>query len=190
MAIGAEYALAWNVLVFVVLPLWLAAGFCDYLCHRAAHIARANGARESLLHWLMLAEIGLPLLAVTFFKINALLFVVMAACLIAHEITTHLDLRLALRTREVSATEQQVHSFLEVLPVTAFLLLAILHSEQALALIGLGPVHADFALMLKAMPTAGELLALFGSLLVFGGLPYAEELWRGLRAEKQNGVHF
>ena len=63
MAIGAEHALAWNVLVFVVLPLWLAAGFSDYLCHRAAHIGRANGARESLLHWLMLAEIGLPLLA-------------------------------------------------------------------------------------------------------------------------------
>jgi hypothetical protein len=27
-----------NVLMYFVLPLWLAAGFADYLCHRAADI--------------------------------------------------------------------------------------------------------------------------------------------------------
>jgi hypothetical protein len=28
-----------GMLMYFVLPLWLAAGFADYLCHRAAHIA-------------------------------------------------------------------------------------------------------------------------------------------------------
>ncbi|MBV9045849.1 MAG: diguanylate cyclase, partial [Alphaproteobacteria bacterium] len=33
----------WDVLVYVVLPLWVLAGFADYLCHRATHIEHANG---------------------------------------------------------------------------------------------------------------------------------------------------
>jgi hypothetical protein len=31
------------LLMYVVLPLWLAAGFADYLCHRAARIAETSG---------------------------------------------------------------------------------------------------------------------------------------------------
>jgi hypothetical protein len=51
----------WDLLVYVVLPLWVIAGFADYLCHRASNIGHANGMRESIIHWLMLAEVGLPL---------------------------------------------------------------------------------------------------------------------------------
>ena len=36
-----------NVLMYFVLPLWLAAGFADYLCHRHAHIETTSGAKES-----------------------------------------------------------------------------------------------------------------------------------------------
>src|SRR5690349_23947212 len=35
-----------NVLMYFVLPLWLVAGFADYLCHRAAHIETTSGAKE------------------------------------------------------------------------------------------------------------------------------------------------
>jgi hypothetical protein len=48
-----------NVLLYFILPLWLAAGFADYLCHRAAHIETTSGAKESLLHLVQLAEMGI-----------------------------------------------------------------------------------------------------------------------------------
>jgi hypothetical protein len=58
-------------LLYFVLPLWLAAGLADYLCHRASHIEKTSGYKESLLHLLMFAEIAVPLLAALFFEINA-----------------------------------------------------------------------------------------------------------------------
>jgi len=36
-----------SVLMYFILPLWLVAGFADYLCHRASHIA-TTPARKSL----------------------------------------------------------------------------------------------------------------------------------------------
>lgn len=177
---------AWYVLVCAVLPFWMIAGFADYLCHRAAHSTQANGAKEAILHWLMLGEVGLPLLAAVFLKINALLFGLMILCWIAHEITTHIDLQLAIRTRTVTAFEQQVHSFLEVLPVAALILLAVSHWDQALALFGAGTQRADLSLALKPLPLPAQLIALFGGLLVFGVIPYVDELWRGLRAERNS----
>jgi CubicO group peptidase (beta-lactamase class C family) len=40
-----------------------AAGLADYLCHRAAHIEATSGYKESLLHLLQFAEVGVPILA-------------------------------------------------------------------------------------------------------------------------------
>ena len=39
------------LLLYVVLPAWVLAGFGDYLCHRALRIEHANGIRETVLHW-------------------------------------------------------------------------------------------------------------------------------------------
>src|SRR5437868_12676114 len=91
----------WDVLVYVILPMWVLAGFGDYLCHRATDIEHANGLKESALHWLMLGEVAVPLLAAVFLKVNALMMVVMMVFLIAHEITGYVDLKLAIRTRHV-----------------------------------------------------------------------------------------
>jgi hypothetical protein len=172
-----------QVLLFIVLPLWLAAGFADYLCHRATRIEHANGARESVLHWLMLGEVGVAVLAAVFLKVNALVLAFMILCLVAHEITTHLDLQLAIRTRKVTALEQQVHSFLEVMPLGALLLVLILHWSQAQALFGFGGERPDYALVLKPWPGWGVIgpPAVAAALLVI--LPYAEEFIRGLRQE-------
>ena len=178
----------WDVLMYVVLPLWVVAGFIDYLCHRATDIEHANGIRESLLHWLMLGEVGVPILAAIFLKVDALLIGFFALCLVAHEITGHVDLQVAMRTRKVSAFEQQVHSVLEIMPLTAFLLLCILHWPQAMALFGLGPERADFSLELKQAPLWDALIppfAVFGLLAI---LPYVEELWRGFRAGGRRSV--
>src|SRR5437868_6737915 len=102
----------WNVLVWCILPLWAISGFLDYVCHRASRMEHATGARESLVHWLMLFEVALPLGLAIFFRINALLMAIMLGCLVAHEVTGYFDLRLAMSTRKVTTFEHQVHSAL------------------------------------------------------------------------------
>jgi hypothetical protein len=173
---------AWDLLVYVVLPLWVVSGFLDYLCHRASHMEAVTGARESLIHWLMIGEVGVPLLLAVFFQINALIILLMLVCLAAHEITGYFDLKLAMATRKVTIFEHQVHSALEILPLTAILLILMLHWPQAGALFGFGPGSADFALRLKPPPGLSETIPpalLFLALIL---LPYMEETWRGIRA--------
>lgn len=171
----------WIMLIWVVLPLWATAGFLDYLCHRASHIERATGVRESLIHWLMLTEVILPLGLAVFFRINALVVGLMIVCLIAHEVTGYYDLKLAMATRRVTIFEHQVHSALEILPLTAMLLIMALHWPQTQALFGLGPEHADFSLGPKQTPRWGEIVPPLAAFLVLAIFPYLEELWRGLQ---------
>jgi hypothetical protein len=172
------------VLTYVILPIWILAGFADYLCHRASHISQANGAKESALHWLLLAEIGIPLAAATFLKINALMLVFFGVCIAAHELTTHWDLRVALLTRTVTAFEQQVHSVLEGAPVAAAILMFILHWEQAKALFGQGAESADFTLALESPKNMIAMITIFAAALIFLAAPYAEEFIRGARARR------
>lgn len=47
-----------GMLMYLVVALWLATGFADYLCHRAAHIEHTSGWRESALHILQFAEMA------------------------------------------------------------------------------------------------------------------------------------
>ena len=47
------------VLLYGVLPLWLLAGFGDWLCHRVQRIEHSTGLKESLLHLAMIAELGI-----------------------------------------------------------------------------------------------------------------------------------
>jgi len=154
------------------------AGFLDYLCHRASdRLGKGVLPQESLIHWLMVGEVAFPLLLAVFFKINSLVLVIMLIALIAHEITGHYDLELAVATRKVTIIEHQVHSALEILPLTAILLVMALHWPQTRALFGSGPEQAEFAFRwkgadwLELLPPA--ILFLIGIIL-----PYAEELYR------------
>ena len=58
-------------LMYFVLPVWLAAGFADYLCHRASSIESTSGWKESLLHLLQFGEMAVPTLMAIFLEINA-----------------------------------------------------------------------------------------------------------------------
>jgi hypothetical protein len=171
----------WIALVWVVLPLWVVCGFLDYLCHRATGIEFATGMRESIIHWLMLIEVTVPLTLAVFFRINALVLAVMLTCLAAHEVSGYLDLKLAMATRRVSILEHQIHSALEILPLTAILLVMILHWPQTEALLGLGPEHAEWFLGAKQAPRWVELLPPFAGFLVLALIPYSEEFVRGWR---------
>ena len=178
----------WSLLVYAVLPLWVVAGFLDYLCHRATHIEEATGTRESLIHWLMVVEVGAPLLLAVFCRINALVLLIMVVCLILHEITGYFDLKLAMATRKVSIFEHQVHSLLEILPLTALLMVMALHWPQAEALFGFGQATPEFGLGPKQSPRWGELVPPAALFVLFVLAPYAEELWRGqkTRAARRN----
>jgi hypothetical protein len=77
------------ILMYFILPLWLVAGCADWLCHRASHIERTTGAKESLLHLLMFAELGLPLLAAIFLQINAGIIAIMIVAFFIHEATAY-----------------------------------------------------------------------------------------------------
>src|SRR3954453_23220196 len=98
-----------GILMYFVLPLWLAAGFADYLCHRATHIERTSGWKESALHLIQFSEMALPILAALVLQINAGVILLMIACLIMHQGTAYWDLRYASTSREITPFEQQVH---------------------------------------------------------------------------------
>src|SRR5215204_3390807 len=102
------------MLMYFILPLWLAAGFADWLCHRASNIATTSGPKESVLHLFQFAEMGVPVLAALFLEINTLIIAIMIVFLVLHEATAIWDVRYASATREVGPTEQHVHSFLEM----------------------------------------------------------------------------
>jgi hypothetical protein len=175
-----------NVLMYFILPLWLAAGFSDYLCHRAAHIERTSGVKESLLHLLQFGEIAIPILAALFLEINALIIAFMIVCFFLHEATAYWDVSYASATREVHPIEQHVHSFLEMLPLMGLLMVIVLHWDQFLSLFGLAP--ANFTIALKQPPLPWTYIAMMLMLvLLFEVLPYLEELIRTLR-ERRNAV--
>jgi len=172
----------WDVLVWIVLPLWAVCGFLDYLCHRKSHIERASGITESLIHWLMLAEAMLAVGLALFLKIDALVLALLLVLLVSHEVSGYYDLRLAISTRRVTIIEHQIHSALEILPLCALLLVMILHWPQTEALVGWGRERADFSFESKQAPRLAELLPPLAVFLLLGLLPYLEELARGLRS--------
>jgi hypothetical protein len=174
------------VLLYFVLPLWLCAGFADYLCHRASDIEVTAGYKESLIHLLMFSEIAIPLLAAIFFEINALVIALMIGGFIAHQLTALWDVRFANDKRYVSPLEQQVHSFLEILPLAGMLIVIVLNWQQFLSLWGLGGENSNFGIALKQDPLPWGYVTIFlTAVVLFEVLPYLEELIRGLRSRKK-----
>jgi hypothetical protein len=178
-----DMAVVQSYLMYVVMPLWLFAGLADWLCHRAARIECTTGPGETAIHLLMLAEGGIAVLMGLFLEINALLLAIFMIAFIAHEATSYWDVSYAAARRNVSPIEQRVHDYLGVMPFMALSFVLILHWPQFLALFGLGPEPARFSLELKKAPLpSGYVVGLLSAIVVFEVLPYAEEMWRGLRA--------
>ncbi|WP_442756241.1 diguanylate cyclase [Methylocystis sp. JAN1] len=173
------------MLMYFILPLWLLAGVADWLCHKATHIARTSGPKESFIHLLMFAEIGLPLLAAIFLDVNALIIGLMIVMFLLHEATALWDVDYAVSRRRVTPLEQHVHSFLEMIPLMAILLIVARHWPQFLALFGAGGETARFDLAWKAdpLPPAYVVAALVAAFVV--ALLYFEELFRGVLAKRR-----
>jgi hypothetical protein len=177
------------VLLYFILPLWLAAGFADYLCHRASSIELTTGYKESLIHLLMFSEVAVPLLAAIFFEINALVIALMIAGFIAHQLTALWDVTFAADKRYVSPIEQQIHSFLEILPLAGMLIVIIMNWAQFLSLWGLGAETPRFRITLKLHPLPWTYVATFlSAVLILEVLPYLEELVRGWRSRARGAA--
>ncbi|MBZ9869390.1 diguanylate cyclase [Mesorhizobium sp. BR1-1-9] len=171
------------ILMYFLLPVWLAAGFADWLCHRASHIESTTGAKESLIHLLMFAEVGIPLLAAMFLDVNALIILIMIITFFVHEATAMWDVSYATTARTVTPIEQHVHSFLEMIPLMGLVSVISLHWGQFLALFGAGTETARFELVWKSQQLPVTYIAcVMAVILLFELLPYLEELVRGLRA--------
>jgi hypothetical protein len=171
-------ALLQGALLGVLAPVWMLAGSADWLCHRVQRIETSTGLRESALHLLMLAELGVAVLVALFLETTAAALALMLAACVAHELTTWADLAYADTRRDIPWYEQLVHGLQQVLPWAAFAGIAVLSGDQALAALGRGSEAADWSLRWKAEPLpAWYLASFFGAslLLVLG--PFVAEFW-------------
>jgi hypothetical protein len=178
-------ALARYMMRFFI-PLWGGAGTMDWYWHKNTDIEHTAGIKESLMHFGMFTEGGVPLMMGLFLEINAGVLAAMAASIVIHELTAFMDVRYALNHREVKNWEQHTHSLLEVLPLAGFSMSAVLHWDQLRALLGAGPEKPDFRFRMKSRKLPKRYLAeLSGIILGCVVAPYANELWRCWKARNE-----
>lgn len=169
-------------LLYVVLPLWVLAALADYWCHRCSAIERTSGLPETLIHFLLLTEAGLAVLAGLFLEINATVLLFMFVAFLAHELTAYWDVAYAHGRREITPLEQRVHDYLGVIPFMAFSFVLVLNWSALAAAVEFPARETNWNLRWKTehLPLAYS-LGLLAAIGLFNLLPYLEELWRDLR---------
>lgn len=176
-------------LLYGVLPLWFAPAVGDWVMHRRSHIEDTSGLRESLVHALMMAEAGTPVVLGLVAEINPLVLATMGAAALAHGATALWDVTIATGRRDVTPFEQHIHSFLEVLPLTAVAFTACLHWDQVRSLARGGGTRRAWRLSPKPHPLPARYLTGFAvATAALVALPYGEELLRRARAERRRAA--
>ena len=162
-------------LLYGLLPGWFIPGLLDWHLHRRTKIEETSGLRESLIHALMMAEVGIPVLGALALQVNRRLMLIMGAAAVTHEVTAAWDVRTAHdSTREVRPSEQHVHSFLETLPFTTLAAVACLHWDELRH-----PNPHNQGLRRKQPPLPkGYVLGILTAVGALIGVPYGEELVR------------
>src|SRR5699024_10135233 len=134
---------------------------------------------------LMMAEAGIPVMLGLFARINPLVLGTMYVAAGIHAATALWDVQVATEDREVHPLEQHIHSFLEVLPLTAIAFLSCLHWDQVRAFTGDDPDRGKLLPRLARLSgrhVAGLIWAV-GGLLV---LPHGRELFGCIRAQRRS----
>ncbi|KUM78301.1 hypothetical protein [Streptomyces curacoi] len=176
-------------LLYGLLPSWFVPGLADWWMHRRTRIEETAGTKESLIHSLMMAEVGLPIALTLRYEVNPLLLSAQLGATAAHEATALWDVRTAVDSdREVKPVEQHIHSFLESLPFAALASLMCLHADQVKSLLRGGRGDPDaWRLVPRRRPLSRGYLAGIG--VAIGAcvlLPYGEELLRCVRARRRD----
>lgn len=161
-------------LVWAIYPLWLVAGFFDYLSHRRTHIEATSGATESWLHLAQFLSLGFPLILVTFFEMTPLLLAIVASSVLLHTALGFADVAYTEGRRRIHPFEQHVHGFMTVLPIVAVGLLVVLRWEDIRASEWLLQTRSDPLPRMKAA-------LLLTSYFTLAGVPIIEELVRTSR---------
>jgi hypothetical protein len=177
-------------LLYGLLPAWFVPALADWWQHRRTHIEHTTGTRESLLHALMMVEVGVPITLALLCEVNPLLLTIMLAALAAHEGTGLWDAKVAAdSSREVTVLEQHIHSYLVSLPFMSSAALVCLHWDQVQALLS-GTSRPDaWRLRLKRHRLSGAYLAAIGvEIIGLIAVPYGEELLRCVRASRQTAT--
>lgn len=172
-------------LLYGLLPGWFVPGLADWVMHRRTRIEDTAGTRESSIHALMMAEMGLPIALTLRYQVNPLLLTVQLAAAAAHEATALWDVRTAVDSdREVRPVEQHIHSFLESLPFGGLSALMCLHADQVRSLLRGGRGDPDaWRLVPRRRPLSpGYLAAICAGVVACVLVPYGEELRRCRRA--------
>ncbi|ANS69158.1 diguanylate cyclase/phosphodiesterase [Streptomyces lincolnensis] len=179
-------------LLYGLLPSWFVPGLADWAMHRRTRIEDTAGTKESLIHSLMMAEVGIPIAFTLRYEVNPLLLIVQLGGAAVHEATALWDVKTAVDSdREVRPVEQHIHSFLESLPFGALASLMCLHADQVGSLLRGGRGDPDaWRLVPRRRPLSRGYLAGIG--LAIGTcvlLPYGEELLRCARTARRNRKH-
>jgi hypothetical protein len=163
-------------LAALLYAVWLVAGLVDYFCHRRTNIETTSGASESWLHLVQFLLLGLALLLGTLLAVTPLVLVLIVVIVCTHSVVALWDVSYTQGRRFISPLEQHVHGYMEVLPVVAVGLLAILNWDDITA--------SPWTLQWKPRPLAATgTLALLASFCVIAGIPIVEELLRTSRSE-------
>ncbi|MFF9114921.1 diguanylate cyclase [Streptomyces massasporeus] len=175
-------------LLYGLLPSWFVPGVADWVMHRRTRIEDTAGTKESLIHSLMMAEVGIPIALTLRYEVNPLLLSVQLGGAAVHEATALWDVRTAVRSeREVKPIEQHIHSFLESLPFGALAALMCLHADQVTSLLRGGRGDPDaWRLVPRRRPLSpGYLAGIAAAIGTCVLLPYGEELLRCVRAGRK-----
>ncbi|MEU6770745.1 diguanylate cyclase [Streptomyces sp. NPDC046759] len=168
-------------LLYGLLPGWFVPGLADWVMHRRTRIEDTSGTKESAIHALMMAEVGLPIALTLRYRINPLLLSLQLGAAAVHEATALWDVRTAVDSdREVKPVEQHIHSFLESLPFGGIASLMCLHADQVRSLLRGGRGDPDaWRLLPRRRPLSPGYLAGIGAAIgLCVLLPYGEELLR------------
>ncbi|MGA9586509.1 MAG: hypothetical protein WBQ95_14340 [Terracidiphilus sp.] len=172
-------------LMYIVMPVWSIVGFLDWLWHRQTKIETTSGMKESGMHLLMMAEAGAPILTGLSLEMNAGALALMGAGWLVHDLTVAWDVSYTSSRRPIYPREQHTHGYMQTIPFDIVAVLACLHPQQALALVGLGSEKADFKLRLRKPPIPLKDFAMIVACMgLMSGLPHLEEFWRCYRAQK------
>ncbi|UXX96729.1 diguanylate cyclase [Streptomyces sp. AD2-2] len=177
-------------LLYGLLPGWFVPGLADWVMHRRTRIEDTSGTKESLIHALMMTEVGIPIALTLRYEINPLLLSVQLGGAAVHEATALWDVRTAVHSeREVKPIEQHIHSFLESLPFAALTSLMCLHSDQVKSLLRGGRSDPSaWRLVRRGRPLSrGYLAGIAAGIGACVLLPYGEELLRCRRAARTRG---
>lgn len=166
-----------TLLVWGLYPAWLLAGAGDYLCHRRTDIEHTSGTTESWMHLLQFVTLLVAFAAAVLMNLNALVYGIIVALVIAHSVLAHVDVSYTDGRRRISPVEQLVHGFMDVLPLVAVALVGVLHWPEI--------TNSSSAPEFGLRPLALGRGLLVGSFAVLSGVPILEELVRTYRRRSE-----